>query len=286
MSTSYSVRIRGREHGPFSLPKMRELVRKGQVGRMHEVSTDGVTWQAASSYAELFSKDDAAQETASHPAGRGAASSPQQGPSAPPRTKAGEWYHSDGSGSEGPYSITEIERLASQGVIAPADHVWDPNKAAWVEASSVSSLDFGSRGPRHSPTPANPSPEVGGSLSQAAWALKSTAGWKLFIALWCLVIGALVLIGGLILLSRSNGVEAMIASAISSVGAGIYLLIVGGFLLTAYSAVTAAASNPRDEIVAAAIRAENRAWVAVAIALLLATLGSILFAVVFNSPSL
>jgi len=283
--SNYSVRIRGREHGPFSLAKIRELVRKGQVGRMHEVSTDGVSWLAASSYAELFGKEDAAAVAEVPSATRATASVASRGPNTPPQMVAGEWYYSNGAGSEGPYGLAEIQRLASQGIINPADHVWDPSKSAWIEAASIPSLDFGSRGMRQPQSTAYVA-ENGTGQSQAAWALKSSAGWKLFIALWCLVIGVLSLVGGLVLLSRASGVEPVIASAIGTIASGIYLLLVGGFLLAAYAAVTAAAANPRDEVIATAIRAENRAWVAFALALLLATLGSILFAIVFNNPSL
>jgi hypothetical protein len=284
--SNYSVRIRGREHGPFSLAKIRELVRKGQVGRMHEVSTDGVSWLAASSYAELFGKDEAPAVAEMPSAGRATASTTSRGPNAPPQIAAGEWYYSDGAGSEGPFGLAEIQRLASQGVIHPADHVWDPGKSAWTEAASIPSLDLNSRGARQAPSMAYTATESGAGQSQAAWALKSSAGWKLFIALWCLVVGVLSVVGGLVLLSRAGGVEPVIASAIGTIASGIYLLLVGGFLLAAYAAVTAAAANPRDEVIATAIRAENRAWVAFALALLLATLGSILFAIVFNNPSL
>jgi hypothetical protein len=253
---------------------------------MHEVSTDGVSWLAASSYAELFGDGEAAPTIETRTAERVTASSTSRSPNASPQRVAGEWYYSDGGGSEGPFGLAEIQRLASQGVISPADHVWDPGKSAWVEAASISSLGFGSREPRQSPSAAYQSTDNGAGMSQAAWALKSTAGWKLFIALWCLVMGVLVVVGALIVLSRAGGVEPLIASAIGSLASGIYFVLLGAFLLTAYAAVTAAASNPKDEVIAAAIRAENRVWVAVAIALLLATLGSILFAIVFNNPSL
>ena len=52
---AYYVRIRGRQRGPFSLPKVQDLVRRGELSRKHEVSTDGHVWKSAVEFAEVFS---------------------------------------------------------------------------------------------------------------------------------------------------------------------------------------------------------------------------------------
>lgn len=54
MDTQLYLRVRGRVLGPYDEEKLQSLVRRGQLSRMHEVSTDGAHWVRASTYAELF----------------------------------------------------------------------------------------------------------------------------------------------------------------------------------------------------------------------------------------
>ena len=54
MDTQLYLRVRGRVLGPYDEEKLKSLVRRGQLSRMHEVSTDGANWVRASTYAELF----------------------------------------------------------------------------------------------------------------------------------------------------------------------------------------------------------------------------------------
>ncbi len=54
MDTQLYLRVRGRVLGPFDQEKLQALVRRGQLSRMHQVSTDGTHWVQASTYAELF----------------------------------------------------------------------------------------------------------------------------------------------------------------------------------------------------------------------------------------
>ncbi len=57
MENQLYIRIRGRILGPYDREKLRLLTRRGQFGRMHEVSQDGMTWFPASTCAELFGGD-------------------------------------------------------------------------------------------------------------------------------------------------------------------------------------------------------------------------------------
>ena len=56
MFENYFVRIRGRTLGPYSLDKLQQMVRKGQVGRTQEMSTDGESWAAATTFPEVFAR--------------------------------------------------------------------------------------------------------------------------------------------------------------------------------------------------------------------------------------
>ena len=48
------VRIRGRVQGPVNEEKLRSLVKRGQLARLHEVSADGTNWQRASDFPKIF----------------------------------------------------------------------------------------------------------------------------------------------------------------------------------------------------------------------------------------
>ena len=47
MATSYFIRLRGNVQGPFDAERLRQLARRGQFTRLHEVSTDGQEWRPA-----------------------------------------------------------------------------------------------------------------------------------------------------------------------------------------------------------------------------------------------
>ena len=50
----YYVRLRGKVSGPFDLATLQRQARQGQVSRLHQVSTDQVTWRGAGTVQGLF----------------------------------------------------------------------------------------------------------------------------------------------------------------------------------------------------------------------------------------
>ena len=48
------VRLRGKVHGPFDETRLKAMVNRGQLSRIHQVSEDGNSWTKASAYDELF----------------------------------------------------------------------------------------------------------------------------------------------------------------------------------------------------------------------------------------
>ncbi|HTV48863.1 MAG TPA: DUF4339 domain-containing protein [Phycisphaerae bacterium] len=51
---SYYVRIRGKVTGPFDRPTLERMVQRGQLSRVHEISSDRQNWKPASSVGGLF----------------------------------------------------------------------------------------------------------------------------------------------------------------------------------------------------------------------------------------
>jgi hypothetical protein len=50
----YWLRLRGRVTGPFDLPTLHRQIRQGQLSRLHQVSTDQVTWKPAPEVEGLY----------------------------------------------------------------------------------------------------------------------------------------------------------------------------------------------------------------------------------------
>ncbi len=51
---TYFIRIRGQIQGPMSLKQLRQLVRRGKLARIHQVSTDQQVWRSATKLEGLF----------------------------------------------------------------------------------------------------------------------------------------------------------------------------------------------------------------------------------------
>jgi hypothetical protein len=50
----YYMRVRGKISGPFDIASLQKLVRRGALSRIHEISGDRATWNAAGQYDDLF----------------------------------------------------------------------------------------------------------------------------------------------------------------------------------------------------------------------------------------
>lgn len=280
MSNNYSVRIRGRVHGPFPLEKARELVRKGQIGRMHEVSVDGHTWAPAADSPELF------EATPVTPSVAVMAATPAVAPSRTSGEEGEDWFYSKGSGSIGPHSFADLERFAEEGRISAADDVWDPSKGDWVEASSIPGLArrLPSRGHHEMGGGARAGESQSASLLKVSLALGASAGWKLFASLWCLLVGAGALIFGLFGLSASGSNPVTPIVSFGILGGGVIVTLLGSFLLNAHTRISAATYAPNDESISLAIRAENRFWLTASLCLIVATLAAVVGGVLLVYP--
>ncbi|HEX4054692.1 MAG TPA: hypothetical protein VHX86_10545 [Tepidisphaeraceae bacterium] len=52
--SGFFLRVRGKVSGPFDLPGLQKLVRRGMLSRIHEISSDQVTWNTAGEFEDLF----------------------------------------------------------------------------------------------------------------------------------------------------------------------------------------------------------------------------------------
>lgn len=142
MNDSYYVRMQGRSLGPYALDRLRQMTRKGQVGKMHEVSTDGASWAPASSFPEIFERPaesaafaPAATATVVQSSGASAATAVVT-----PAPVEPQWYYAVNGSQQGPISRTQLIGLIRAGTVSAGDHVFREGSADWTLAGEVAEL--------------------------------------------------------------------------------------------------------------------------------------------------
>jgi hypothetical protein len=140
------VRIQGRILGPFDLQQLGALKARGQLNRIHEISTNRRTWQKASSLESLFPSGHGSRvEDDPTYAFQSAEPGTNTGPTPPAITN--DWYYAKDGIQAGPTMLTALQQLIQQGVIGPDDMVWKEGFADWVPARTVPELKFSMRPP-------------------------------------------------------------------------------------------------------------------------------------------
>lgn len=162
MSDLYYVRIRNSVVGPFRAEQVRELVERGKISRLHELSTDRQTWRPLREFPELVV---APVSPAGSPAGGTSGGSSDAGVPAP---QSGEpahvakqlWYYDDGGRPAGPVDDAGIAALVASGRVTPNTLVWTGGMKTWepLRETPLAALCFGS-------SAAVPGPLTGGSVT-------------------------------------------------------------------------------------------------------------------------
>jgi hypothetical protein len=132
------VKIKGRSQGPFSVEKLQEFVRRGQLSRMHQISADGVSWQAASTYPEIFAS--AAVRPVAVPQSASSGSIELAPQSVPKPTQAEQWYYAVGSDQFGPVDRAALVSMLQSGQLLPKSEVWRDGMTDWTSAESIPGL--------------------------------------------------------------------------------------------------------------------------------------------------
>lgn len=134
------VKIRGRVLGPFDPSRLQQMVRKGQIGRTHQVSEDGHQWRRAGDYPDLFTQVD--NPASANPRFRESAAS-SESTQTRPQTDSKKWYFScDGQEQQGPVSISELRSLVNTRQLGPDDLVWREGMADWIAAKMATELEY------------------------------------------------------------------------------------------------------------------------------------------------
>ncbi|MGA2253380.1 MAG: DUF4339 domain-containing protein [Thermoguttaceae bacterium] len=250
MDTDLYLRVRGRVLGPYGLEKLQTLVRRGQLSRMHEVSTDGTHWVQASSYAELFvgapvkliapevlnsSPPSSQQANASTDIPLAGESS--EAAQARPRTPSSagrRWYYEHAGMQNGPVEEAVLRQLLLTGQLDSEALVWNEGMSQWAAASQIPGLvSLVSRTARPSSGSSQASDADVQSLCNAACA---SHPWVMFLSITAFVYAVLcVATGFLILVHGANrGLPPLVALGLFWIASGV-IHSVGGILLINYA---------------------------------------------------
>jgi hypothetical protein len=134
------VRIRGHVQGPYELDKLRALVRRGQLSRMHEVSSDGSVWKQAANFPELFQSPtvNGVQAETRTLGGLTDGDIPEIDVAASPA--AGRWHYAQNDVQKGPVAFDELKSILASGNLDSSDLVWTDGMKEWVPAHTVPGL--------------------------------------------------------------------------------------------------------------------------------------------------
>lgn len=267
---SYYIRIRGRVLGPYDTEKLQSLAMRGQLSRMHEVSTDGVSWVRASSFPELFEVKQP-EPSVSVDAERAPATPPPV--SGPPASEyatnsGGSWHYSLQGKQMPPTDFAGLQWLATTGAIGPDTQVWQEGMREWVPARTVSGLAWPTPGASQSPPSAGASAK---SRDDLPIGLCHTAlgsrGWAMFLAILGLTTGTIVGVYGacVLLIGASRHVEVLVGLGITSIVQAAILIVGSRFLLGYASALAGLRYAASSSILIQSLESLKRFWIFVGI---------------------
>jgi len=171
--TQYFIRARGKVMGPFSLERLQTMRNRGQLSRIHEVSTDKQSWQTAASFiSSATATADGNSSNNQEPDPQGDASQPSSDsrPPDPAGNKAAWYYHVAGE-MNGPVNIMDLRSLVSSRQLTSEELVWREGFADWVPISDVPELKHLTAGTQVTPNTSQPviqtSPGVSGNQSSS-----------------------------------------------------------------------------------------------------------------------
>ncbi len=136
---SFYVRMRGSVTGPYELPALRTMVRRGALSRIHELSADGTAWAAAGTHSELFA-----------PAAGGAApvaatlvrTIDRRPPLPSPAEAVRKYFYRQEGRTFGPIPLPILQRLAASGKLNLDAQVWPPDDKTPIPARQLADLHF------------------------------------------------------------------------------------------------------------------------------------------------
>lgn len=254
------VRFKGKTLGPLTLQKVQDLAKRGQITRMHDLSSDGMSWVKAEEFGGVFPSQRTAAAT--HAAnGAALAETITLSDAAPVETNNAatmrpgespdsnvEWYAHIGNENRGPMTMQAMQTTFNSGKITRETLVWRAGFDEWKPASDAFPQWFGQVTPM-SQSGAGYAPQAqvvinhDGKASDLFYELHRQRPWVLLLSGILVTIGTLTAIFWLAFmianaesrlnLALSGGVK-VIVGLIGLAFSGV--VIASGWLLLRYAA--------------------------------------------------
>lgn len=276
MEEQFYVRIRGRVQGPYDTAKLQSLVRRGQLSRMHEVSTDRSLWRQAADFPELFATPTAGNASATQTHQQAATHDGELELEAPASPRS-EWFYALNQEQKGPVSFEQLKALLQAGVISGSSLVWREGMSEWTAAEVIPNLgqfiSFG-RGAGASEGDARDSLD-----KDSLRTLKETIPWVSFLVVCVVTTCVLMLFLGIV-----AGLIGVRERQTQLTAGGLFLLLYsfvglwGGLLLNSYNSnVRKFLSNRSPEVLESAFKSLKTFWtyISIIIIIILVNLGAI-----------
>lgn len=256
------IRFKGRVLGPLTGEKVAELVKRGQITKQHEISTDSTEWKKAEEYPDLFRNElsNKKQMDEMVPVSTSSRSDPSP--------QGVQWYANLNGANEGPHSEARIREWATEGTVHEDTLLWHAGMTDWQSAGVLRPQWF-QRSNRRSSTAAKENARPEGQEESAAFsiAVLRTHGWVLFLAITALVIGTFWAIGSIgsffLIATRDGGGPAKagaILGATLQVSFSIAWLFGAGLLLSYANRVSVLRYRNDASDRLAAMVALNKFW--------------------------
>jgi hypothetical protein len=187
----YYIRFKGRVLGPLTIEKTKELAKRGQITKQHELSPDGVAWKQAQEFQEIFVTD---REVVAQ-----ATTNEKQKKSSEVEVAQEEWFAHFDDSNQGPVDLQTMKNWIALGKVNQETMVWRSGMAEWQPAELIRPEWFGSRTASRSnlkPTQAQSgsSNTASDSVGELSTTLLRMRGSVLFLAIVGVVIGVMWMI--------------------------------------------------------------------------------------------
>lgn len=275
------VRFRGRTLGPLTAQKVHDLIRRGQITRVHELSGDGLSWSKAEEFGDFFAVPRAettkAEQTATNSSEsvRHSAGQIESGLSVNAQTSvepAVEWYAHVNGENQGPISLDQLRQWKESGRVQAQTLVWQSGLDSWQPAEDVLPEIFGtlvsaSSGSTDGSSGYAVQPTARGGLSALAHEMDRRRGWAFFFAIVLIVLSSFVILGQLATIfvaasgsaAGANTVPALIGGIVGIAFAGTVMTV--GILILQYCGVVKEfALRPTDPSALMAARRLSAVW--------------------------
>lgn len=134
----FFYRLRNRTLGPLESRQIRQLVRRGRLGRATEVSRDGLLWSKAGDFPELFvNSDDEAREPRSPSTERRLAGDSGACNGSGQAATTARWYYTANGDAKGPIDLATLHDLVANGTIPAHEHVIAEGGSQWLPVPSL-----------------------------------------------------------------------------------------------------------------------------------------------------